>query len=108
MSEKTTTQDPALYHEMAQPFETPEAANDAISAFYEDVRGLRRKHKIRDVLIVVFDSATYGDGKVGEFMNTIHMGSELHALSMAAYSYGQQQADHREMIAKIVATKNKL
>jgi len=100
-----TTNDPENYYKMSEPFESPDAANEALSKFHEELGKLRKKHKITDVLIVTHGSIRYEDGKVGHFMNHSAYGSSRNQESMAAYVYGQTQAEHRELINKLLAGK---
>lgn len=90
--------DPNNYHEMSKPFENPEQANQAISDFYEDLKAIRKKHKIPDVLVVLEASVIYESGNRGEFMHHVGLGDARNQCALGAFAYGQTQADHREFI----------
>lgn len=90
-------QNNALYHEMNQPFENKDIANEAIMKFNEEIGDLRKKYKIADLFIVTRGSVKYED-KVGEFMNTMFYGDSLKQESLAAFGYGQAQSNYREII----------
>lgn len=96
-------QDAANYFEMNKPFETPEKANDAIATFHEKISALRKELNISDILYVIKDSAIYPDGKVGEFLIQMQIGSQLNGPSMAAFACGQVEAENRELINKLKA-----
>lgn len=103
MQDKVITNDPENYRKMSEPHETPDMANEAIKNFYADVEVARNKHKIANILIIIKDSAKYTDGNVGQFMQHSKYGNSLNFEPMAAYGYGKTQAEHREMINKILA-----
>lgn len=93
------------YYKMSEPFESADKANEAVGKFRDELDELRKKYKIRDILLVFYDSVRYEDGTVAEFMSTAHFGNSLNCLPMAAYVYGQEQAEHRERINKMISPK---
>jgi hypothetical protein len=93
------------YHKMSEPHETPEKANEALQNFYNKVSEARKEFKIADVLIITKGSVKYADGEVGQFMQHSQFGSQLNAVPMAAYAYGQLQAEQRELLNKLVDGK---
>ena len=102
MTNKTTPNEVANYAAMSTPYESPEAANEAIQRFYDELTDLRNKHKVPDLLIVMRGSVVYPDGKSGIFLHHIHLGNELNSEAMAAYAYGQTQAERREIMNKLL------
>lgn len=100
--------DPENYLLMSEPFESSDKANEAVSEFQKGIEELRKKHKIRDVLLVVNDSVKYSDGNIGEFMAHFSFGSALKRNVMAAYLYGQTSAEERERINKLLAGNKEL
>jgi hypothetical protein len=100
--EDKITHDPENYHKMSVPHESPDLANEALRGFYDDVEAARKKHKIADILIITKDSVKYPDGKIGQFMQHSQYGNSLNAVPMAAFAYGQTQAEHREVINKML------
>ena len=102
---KTHISDPENYYKMSEPFESNDKANEAIKSFTEELSELRKKHKLRDVLVVIYGSVKQEDGEVGEFITTSNFGNVMNCLPMAAYVYGQEQADHKERISKMLAGK---
>jgi hypothetical protein len=95
--------DPANYHKMSEPHESPEKANEALQKFYDKVSEAREEFKIADILVISKDSVRYEDGTVGQFMQHSQYGNQLNGASMAAYAYGQLQAEQRELLNKLVA-----
>lgn len=99
--------DPENYHKMSEPHENTDKANEALQKFYDKVSEARKEFKISDILVIIKDSVRYEDGEVGQFMQHSQYGNQLNAVSMAAYAYGQLQAEQRELLNKFVAGKNK-
>ena len=97
--------DPKNYHKMSEPHESPEKANEALRNFYEKVSEARKEFKIADILVITKDSVRYEDGEVGQFMQHSQYGNQLNGVSMAAYAYGQLQAEERELLNKLIAGK---
>ena len=103
MSEAKKIYDPENYYKMSEPFESEDACNDAVAAFHEELRELRKKHRIRDCLVVCYGSTKSEDGSINEFMQYTHMGSTTNEVVMAAYVFGQTQASARERISKLIS-----
>lgn len=97
--------EPENYIEMSKPHESSEKATDALQKFYNKVSDARKEFKISDILIVVKDSVRYEDGGVGQFMQHSQYGNQLNGVQMAAYAYGQLQAEHKELINKLMDGK---
>ncbi len=97
--------DPENYHKMSEPHESPEKANENLQKFYEKVSEARKEFKIADILVNTKDSIRYEDGEVGQFMQHSQYGNQLNGVSMAAYAYGQLQAEERELLNKLIAGK---
>jgi len=93
------------YHKLSEPYETPDTANESLQRFYDKVSEARKECKIADVLVVTKGSVMYKDGEVGQFMQHSQYGDQLCGTSMAAYAYGQLQAEDRERLNKLVAGK---
>ena len=97
--------DPENYHLMSVPHEGDDAANKALESFYDELSELRKKYKMRDVFVIVYDSIKYEDGKVGEFMNCSAYGASVNQLPMTAFAYGSEKKNHDEMMAKMLSGK---
>lgn len=102
---KKQTNDPDNYSKMLVPFESMDAANEALTKFFDEVGEIRKKYKIPDVLIITKGSIRHEDGSEGDFMNHSGFGSMLNQLPMAAYCYGQVQAEQKETISKLISGK---
>jgi hypothetical protein len=90
--------DPATYAEMSKPHDSSDALTTAFRAFFEDLRAIRLKHKIRDIVIVVCDSTAGG----GDRLLRGHIGDATHALPMIATAFGQYRAEHMADIDSLV------
>lgn len=94
------TRDGKLYRELSEPFESPDEANAAIEAFIKDLAEIRKKHGLRDVLCVISSACTYPDGEEADFIMSYQLGDEAKGVLLAAWIYGEAQAEHREMVNK--------
>ena len=95
--------DPANYHKMSEPHSSPDKANEALKLFYQKIEEARKEFQIADILIIIKDSVCYEDGNVGQFMQHGQYGSQANGAAMAAYAYGQLQAEQRELLNKLIA-----
>ena len=95
--------DPDNYYKMSEPHENADKANEALQNFHDKVSEARKEFKIADVLVITKDSVRYESGEVGQFMQHSQYGNQLNAASMAAYAYGQLQAEQRELLNKLAA-----
>ena len=91
------------YVALAAPFATPTAGNQALTAFFKDLRDLRQKHKIPDVLAVASINVAYPDGRTGAAIAHKHNGDSLRSEAMAAWLYGTLSAERRELLNKLIA-----
>jgi hypothetical protein len=101
---KNIKKDPENYKQMAVPYENQDEANKAMSSFYDELSELRKKHKVRDLVVIVYGSVI-SDGEEGEFMNSMAFGNSINHLAMAAFAYGKEKQSHNEMIQKLLAGK---
>lgn len=106
--ENKITPDEKNYFEMSKPHENADLANKALRDFHNEIGEIRKKYKIRDVLIVTYDSVQYADNKIGEFMQHTAFGNSINQVNMAAYVYGQTKAEERERVNKLLAGETKL
>jgi hypothetical protein len=104
---KSKTVDPENYSKLSVPFESSDTASEALENFYKEVGELRKKHKIPDLLMIVKASVKYEDGEIGDIIHHSFYGNVLNQLPMAAYVYGQTQADHEEVISRLLKGKTK-
>ena len=93
-------QDTKTYSEMCVPFESLDAANEALRQFYEELAELRRKHRIMDVLCI--SQVAYADG-VGFSMSSL--GSSLASETLAAYGYGAARKRREQSVGELLAGK---
>ena len=85
------------YRICSEPFASPEEANEVLRQFFKELYELRVKHKIHNLTVVVGDS--YG---TGEFFCSAHFGNPLQAESMAAWRFGEAQAERQAATIKLI------
>lgn len=102
----TPKNDPKTYREMAVPFADGETANAALSAFYEGVTELRKKHRIKNA-IVLCEVGYIVDGQEVDGSSKLLLGSSEEHLLMLAYAYGEARQRHEDLIALAVASGKK-
>jgi len=89
--------DPALYRRMGEPHVSHEEANKASTAFFADLKALREKHRIRDIVCSLQVAFVGPDGEtVGQ--STLTIGSSIEAVGMAAITYGELRSDLAESL----------
>ena len=93
------------YRKAAEPHESPEAANEALAAFYEAVGELRVKHRMRDVLVICSVALVEADGTEACGMSTIGYGSQHVWESMAAYAYGRERSNRETRTRELMTGK---
>lgn len=98
-----TARDPKLYRELSEPFESPDEANAAVEAFFNDLGEIRKKHGFPDVICVISGSCVYPDGEEGNFIIESHHGDEANKVLLAGWLYANSQAEAREMLNKAVS-----
>ena len=90
------------YRKLSEPFPSFDAANEALEAFFKDLREVRNKHKMTDVYVIISGSARTASGEEGEFVTSQHHGSSLKSESMVAWALGTEQTRRQEAIAKMI------
>lgn len=100
MSDKIS--DPANYRKLSEPFESPDAADAAIQAFWKEFYELRNKHRIADATVVVRTIYATNDGDEAVGLLAMHAGSWIHQESMSAFAYGQAVSDRQQQIGKML------
>jgi hypothetical protein len=92
-------QDAAAAQHCATPFASTEEANSAIQAFFEDVYQARLKHRLANVCIAIRDEIA----ETGPFHVSGHFGEALFVESIAAWYFGQAQAERQKLIMESMA-----
>ena len=95
---------PKLYRELSEPFASSEAVNEGLENFFADLGELRKKHKIRDLVVLVSLSYMSQDGT--DELDTItqmEYGDAMKHEMMLAHTLGLVQAERQELIAKCLA-----
>ena len=102
------TNDHENYYLLSEPFESPDVCNKALEDFYAELGELRKKHHIRDLLVVTYGAVKYEDGKVADWMQHSGFGNSRNQLPMSAYAFGQLQAEDTERMNKLIKGKKQL
>lgn len=94
MSESmSVVNNPAAYRKRCEPRDR-DTCDKALEDFYMEVYALANKYAIADVMIVTQVSMMFGDSDRETFAtSSIHIGSESHALEMAAYAHALHRAE---------------
>ncbi len=98
-----TINDAKLYRQLQEPFESTEAANEAITKFFAEFRELRAKYKMPDTYIIVMVNTIDSEGHEGQSLARAHNGGSMNAETMVAWALGQEQAYRQEKIAEILS-----
>ena len=99
--------DQKRYRQLSEPFASPEAANKAIEAFFEELGELRVKHRLPDIYCIIAGNVLYPDGNEGEVYTTVSYGDTTKREPMAAWGLGHESARRQELITRIVADEAK-
>lgn len=98
MSEKMN--DKTTYRKLMEPFPSPAEADAAVRDFHDELRELREKYGIPDLLTVIRVTVITESGEEGACLLTLFMGAEELAEGMAAHAFGREQQRRQERIAK--------
>jgi hypothetical protein len=93
----------ANYYEMSKPHEDAQALNKAFTEFFDDLKTIRERHKIADVLIVIGDTFKKDDNDIQAATSVIRYGDESHGLPMAAYALGKMKFELKEKINEMIS-----
>jgi hypothetical protein len=81
---------------MLVPHESIDAANDALSAFADDLRELRKKHRIAEVNFSARARWVSSDGTESDGIAPMHIGDLAHAVEMSSHAAGYWVAEAEE------------
>lgn len=98
--------DPKHYREISVPFDSVEAANKALAAFFENVEAARNKHRIPDV-VTLCEISHVLDGEELRGSASSFLGDSSRVVTILAREYGAEQQRHEERIALIMAHARK-
>lgn len=93
--------DSATYREMAEPYETSDEADAALNAFFEELRELRKKHRIANTYTVAQVSALDDEGYEQDLITAAHNGDNQRVLAMVAWAFGREQKHHEQMVRRL-------
>jgi hypothetical protein len=99
--------DPENYRKMSEPFNGLDEANNAISAFFEEIGESRKRHRIPDVVVALSVNVRYEEGgREGAPITYATYGDAHKTESLLAYALGSEANERRERIAKLLKGKN--
>lgn len=101
-----TTNDPSNYRRCAEPFADAEHANEALAAFFADVKAAREKHRIADIAVLVEVSHMLDGEEVRGSASSFH-GDSARVLPMLAREFGAAQQRHEDHLAALMARARK-
>jgi|HubBroStandDraft_4_1064222.scaffolds.fasta_scaffold951369_2 hypothetical protein len=96
--------DPKAFRHASAPHESKADADAAMQAFIDDVAEARKKHRIRDVLIVQQIAYYEGDGE-NRAASINSFGESTQPVLLAAYAYGHLKSEHEEMFDALTSPK---
>lgn len=98
--------DPGLYRKLSEPFPDANAMNSALNAFSEELRSLREKHHIADLIVISCASYIDGTSEVSA-IHASHNGDPMMALPLLAHAYGAELERHKNMIESLATPKRR-
>lgn len=99
---------PSLFREMQKPYSSPEEADKQLTEFCLAVEELRAKYGVSQVLLTIAANVIYppkGEGEEpseGTVTTYFHIGDEMHAERMAAWTMGATSSWRQQKIAEIL------
>lgn len=116
MSKSVEHHNPALYRKLSEPYASPEEADRALSAFWDEVYALREKYKIPDLYMILMFSVKQIDNRIpgdlglvnetdeaeGTMMARLSAGNPMNTEAMTGWAFGQEQAGRQERISGVV------
>lgn len=101
-----TIQDPALYRKLSEPHADMKAAEAAISAFFDDLRVAREKHRIPEMTILAL--ANYlRDGVEATALWSQHSGDSTKALPILAQAYGAAMEENQFLMESLATPRKR-
>lgn len=92
----------ARYRALSEPFENRDEANEALAAFFEDVKAARIKHGLPDVFVGVEISVFNGD-ELTKAIASLYMGDMVaNKVVMLARLYGEARQEHEDVLGATI------
>ena len=100
--------DPANYRNLCEPMIMADADKN-VAGFFREVYELRNKWKVPDLYCIVRFVTCKGEAGSDEesALATCHCGSALHAESMTAWAFGQEQSKRHQRNTQLLGATNK-
>ena len=102
-----TKHDPEKYRLLSEPFKSADIANDALTAFYEELAALREKHHVADLLVVTQVRVMLRPNEPGTALSSGYMGDSANAEILAAFGLGEETVRRRARIMRLIDRETK-
>lgn len=97
-------QNPALYRKLSEPFENKEAFDQALSEFTSELRALREKHKLPDVVYII-SANVKNDAGEQTLVASGHCGSAAMVLPLLHQCFKLHAGSKMRQLAEMVGIK---
>ena len=94
------------YAAMSVPHDSIDLAEKAYGAFFEEVAEARKKHRIKDVVLIACVCFAEGENQ-NEAMLSGYLGSALMALPLTAQAFGTMKAEQEQTINQLASNRGK-
>lgn len=101
-----TINDPLNYRRCSEPFPGAAEANEALAAFFADVKAAREKHRISDVVVLVEVSHMLNGEEVRGSASSM-LGDFDKVLPIVAREFGAARQRHEERLQLLIAQARK-
>lgn len=99
--------DPELYRRMCEPFDSKAECEEAATAFAGELRALREKHGLADVVCIIQTPVKQADGTVAHMMLTSNCGDSGKWLMMLAETFGAERERFAGLLASVARRERK-
>jgi len=102
MAKTKTWDDPKLYRELSEPKASADELNNEVQLFFDGVKALREKHKIRDAYLCIRSPYLTPNGEEVDGFCRLGMGDEFQGEALLAFALGQVQGERQEYIGSLM------
>lgn len=96
---------PKRYRELNVPFESLDQTNEALDAFFADVKAARERHRIPDVALIAAVTYTGDAGTENASFARLSLGDQFKTAALLAYGYGAEQRTQRQLLDSLAEGK---
>lgn len=98
--------DPALYRQLSEPYESTAALTEAFMKFNEELRALREKYRIPDLVYVIVGNALNEEGEECSAITMGNAGDSTKMELMLAWALGQERDRKTKLLRALAAEPN--